>query len=349
MNRMTSYGGVLIDEHGAREGYLIRGMDGMWHLSEHPKGEVVRCVILPRLVNAHTHCGDMFLRGDPTISHMSLADLVGPLGYKHRQLNSADEAKVVEGMRAFITEMRNSGVGFFVDFREQGVRGIRLLAEAVCDSDVSPVVLGRPVREDLSDLMAVLNIADGVGISSISDLSVETARAIARAVHSRRKILSLHLSEEEREDADSAVSLRPHLLIHCLECSHEDLRSIARKGIPVVVCPRASAFLGLNLDVEKMLESGITIMLGTDNAMISTPSVLEEAGFLVSEFDVSAETAVRLLINAKVLNQWVGILLKRPVTSGYVLVEGRGVEDVPGARTIALCTGGQMWRCDLER
>jgi hypothetical protein len=291
----------------------------------------------------------MFLRGDPAVTSMELADLVGPGGFKNRMLDDAPDRTIIAGISAYVREMRRAGVGAFVDFREQGVRGMRLLRQAISGQDISAIVLGRPVLDDLSDLEEVLKASDGIGISSLSDVSPDVARVIARAVHREGKILALHLSEERREDVDVALSLRPHLLVHGLECTADDLRAIARAHIPVVVCPRSSAFFGLNLDVDRMIRSGVKVMLGTDNAMISSGSVLEEAGFLVEEFDVPPETAVQLLLNAKALNRWDGMLLKRPVTRGYVLVEGRSVADVPGARAMAVCCGTGMWQCDLHK
>jgi cytosine/adenosine deaminase-related metal-dependent hydrolase len=62
--------------------------------------------------------------------------------------------------------------------------------------------------------------------------------------------------------------------------TESDLIRIKQEKIPIVRCPRANAFFHLPVDLLLMQKIGVDLMLGTDNAMISTPNILEEIRFL---------------------------------------------------------------------
>ena len=47
--------------------------------------------LIPMPVNAHTHIGDSFIRDEP---RGELPEIVGPGGFKHRQLENSSEVEV---------------------------------------------------------------------------------------------------------------------------------------------------------------------------------------------------------------------------------------------------------------
>ncbi|HID25259.1 MAG TPA: hypothetical protein EYP23_02185, partial [Thermoplasmata archaeon] len=53
---------------------------------------------------------------------------------------------------------------------------------------------------------------------------------------------------------------------------------------PVVVCPRSNVFFNLKPNIELIRETGVRFVLGTDNAMVSTPDVLEEVKWIKRRF-----------------------------------------------------------------
>ncbi|MEA3458222.1 MAG: amidohydrolase family protein, partial [Candidatus Thermoplasmatota archaeon] len=62
--------------------------------------------------------------------------------------------------------------------------------------------------------------------------------------------------------------------------TESDLICVKDNDVPVVVCPRSNAFFGLKPNIELMNEIGIDIMLGTDNAMLNAPNILDELNYV---------------------------------------------------------------------
>jgi len=61
------------------------------------------------------------------------------------------------------------------------------------------------------------------------------------------------------------------------------------------VCPRSNAFFGIRPDIEGMVAHGVTLLLGTDNAMIVPPDIMDEVDYLLDNFDVSREQALEMV------------------------------------------------------
>ncbi|MFO8133269.1 MAG: amidohydrolase family protein [Thermoplasmatota archaeon] len=241
------------------------------------------------LCNCHTHLGDAFI----SLPHRewTIEDLVAPPdGYKHRRLRRADSSEVIEGMQRALQVMRDGGVTHFVDFREGGLAGVMLLEEALGHmDDATGCILARPRghRYDAGELDMLLERADGIGVSSISDWPREILEQVAAHTRRHGKMFALHASEAVRENIDGVLSLEPSFLVHLCRASDGDLQAVADAGVPVVVCPRANAFFGLRPPVERMLELGVPVMLGTDNAMLVLPDMRAEITYLREHFDVS--------------------------------------------------------------
>src|SRR5207245_9321814 len=64
-----------------------------------------------------------------------------------------------------------------------------------------------------------------------------------------------------------------------LQATDADLGRCGDAGVPIVVCPRSNAFFGMTPDIPRMLRHGVELHLGTDNAMINTPSLFREMEF----------------------------------------------------------------------
>ena len=241
---------------------------------------------LPPLVNAHTHIGDAFITGELNGGIMELVS--PPNGLKHRRLREADEREIKDGMEGALEEMYMSGVRSFIDFREQGVHGIRMLKDALdsfnsihAHSDRKPIsatILGRPDSGD--DIDELLTLSDGLGISSISDHDIDYLRELRGEVERHRKKFALHVSERIREDIDTVIELRPDFIVHMNEATDEDMQRVAEAGIPVVVCPSSNMFFGKIPPIRRMLEAKIKVALGTDNLMLNSPSILREMSIL---------------------------------------------------------------------
>ncbi len=250
--------------------------------------------------NCHTHLGDAFIslpRGDWTVEQL----VAPPDGYKHRRLRDASRDEVIEGMQRALRVMRDGGATHFVDFREGGLEGIRLLDEAVRQvDDMTAIIMARPREQcyDKKEMDMLLERADGIGVSSAADWPSDELRQVAAHVHRCDGLFALHASEGVREKIHAVLGLQPSFLVHLCRATDDDLRAVADEGVPVVVCPRANAFFGLRPPIERMLELDVPVMLGTDNAMLVSPDIREETAclrqhFAVSREDVAAMTAAR--------------------------------------------------------
>jgi cytosine/adenosine deaminase-related metal-dependent hydrolase len=248
-----------------------------------PKKPIAHGLIIPTCINAHTHLGDSFIRFQHLQLPRNVKDLVAPpAGLKHRLLKQASEQEILEGIRTSLLEMSAAGTSCFCDFREGGFLGIYQIRKALKHCRIGSIILSRPAQMtyDKSELDRLLEDSDGIGLSSISDWEHSEIEKLAAHVKKKKKMFALHASEVEREDIDSVLDLKPDLLIHMIAATPSDLERVHDATLPIVLCPRAYQFFRLKHNLELMKKTGVTFLLGTDNAMINTPDVLEEVKVL---------------------------------------------------------------------
>ena len=236
-------------------------------------------LILPGLWNAHTHLGDAVVTQE---LQGTLEELVAPPnGLKHRVLAQAKDEEVVAAMRRTMATMLRTGTTGFSDFREGGVKGLKLLYAAEAALPLRGMVLGRPagLAYDAREVRALLRASDGIAVSSYVDWPRPDIEKLAADVRRERKIFAIHCSERIREDIDAVLDLHPAFLVHMIRATDADLTRCADANVPIVVCPRSNAFFGLTPDIPRMLAAGVELRLGTDNAMINVPSMLREIEF----------------------------------------------------------------------
>jgi cytosine/adenosine deaminase-related metal-dependent hydrolase len=245
--------------------------------------------IVPTPVNAHTHAADTFLRDAE--KPQDVAELVGPGGFKHQHLARASPQQLQQSFRSLATEMANAGTTHFIDFREGGIAGARLLAECP-DLDAAPVVLGRPgqvERFDEREAEDLLAVAHGAGLSGMRDLPRRVLEGWAEACHAAKKPLAIHVSEDRRDDIDAVLALEPDFVVHMVHATRADLDAVADAAVAIVVCPRSNQFFGLRAPVAAMLEADIQVALGTDNGMLASGNVLDEIPLLKAQWPGVAE------------------------------------------------------------
>ncbi len=236
-------------------------------------------LILPGLWNAHTHLGDAVVTEELV---GTLEELVAPPhGLKHRVLARAKDAEVIAAMRRTLATMIRTGTTGFSDFREGGLKGLKLLYAAQAVLPIRGVALGRPaaLAYDAQEVRALLRASDGIALSSYVDWPRGDIEKLAADVWRERKLFAIHCSERIREDIDAVLDLHPAFLVHMLRATDADLARCADAHVPIVVCPRSNAFFGLTADIPRMVRAGVELRLGTDNAMINVPSMLREIDF----------------------------------------------------------------------
>jgi len=278
---------------GIENGAVVETGDGV-----PPDEPFLSGVVVPGLVDCHTHIGDAGLDVPPG---MGLEELVAPPdGLKHRYLRETPDKVLISSMRSFTDRMYGNGIIRFADFRESGLKGCRLLAEA--KTMPAATALGRPVsgEYDWNEVDSILNEADGIGLPSISDMDPGYIDSVADHVHRRGKMLALHVSERIREDIGRVISLEPTFIVHMTKASKVDIRSCAGSGIPVVLCPRSNAFFGSVPPVKEMIDAGIKMALGTDNAMLCSPDMRDEMRALIGilgKDHSDREELIQILLN----------------------------------------------------
>jgi len=227
-------------------------------------------IICPRFVNAHTHIADSAFKDPP---FLSLSDLVGPGGWKHRKLLQTPRQRLEEGMRRSLRTMMATGTCAFADFREGGPDGVEMLCEVLRDYPLISRIMGRPRDGEA----CIHEGCWGLGISSTRDHDSEWLRAAVQAARSKGHAVAVHAGEAGRDDISDALDLEPDFLVHMNRASEDDLKRAACAGVPIVICPRSNLVTGVGMpDVKKMIDLGITVGVGTDNVMLNSPNIFDE-------------------------------------------------------------------------
>ena len=265
-------------------------------------------VIIPGLVNGHTHLGDSALPDGAAGLTLEQA-FFRPDGYKYRELAKLSPETHRPHLEAHLRYLARTGTVCHLDFREQGAAGARLLREASAATGVTSVILNQfdhpPFPpEALSanqaelpesarlELAAMLEVADGFSESTMNDLTDAAWRQIREVTSARGKLRAIHCLENAgyrdlsvartgRGDLEQALLLLdPHLIVHLTAALPDEIAMLARSGKPAVLNPRANASLGLGLPpIAALLEAGVPLLLGTDNVMLNSPNLFAELDY----------------------------------------------------------------------
>jgi cytosine/adenosine deaminase-related metal-dependent hydrolase len=192
-------------------------------------------LLLPGLINAHTHIGDSIakdFKSDPDLS--STVDPI--VGIKHKILSGTDPIHLEAFMRNTAVSMLKSGIVAFADFREGGLDGVKLLRGAVSGLKIKSLVLGRiekyfeppyPQSNSVTDITGssidssvvprevfdVLDVSDGLGISGTNENTNRSLTEYSKAVRNynntsslgTRRLLAIHTAESHET---TALSIR---------------------------------------------------------------------------------------------------------------------------------------------
>ncbi len=311
-------------------------------------------IIIPTFFNAHIHTGDSFIHLN---EKLSVEDLVRPPdGLKHRMLREAEADTIIDGMKGTINTMLASGTCHFADFREGGVKGLEMLDKAIRNFPGTCIGLARPEGVELSgnEMDMLLSLGDGVGMSGIGDWEYDILEKISKKAHERGKLFALHASEARREDMDAILDLKPDFLVHMIHATDADLCACADEKIPIAVCPRANSYFGLRPPIKRMLDAGIDVMLGTDNAMLASPSILEEIQYIWKNYEgIECVELLKMAVDTprKVLNAQGSISFEPGRCADFLVFrtdtqksENSIVNEVSESNIGLVCVGGHKLR-----
>ena len=278
-----------------------------------PAGEHIRqvalgaAVLMPGLVNAHTHLELTVLRG--CLEGLDFRDWLRAITLLRRDvltpedLLDAARVGVLEGLRHGITTYGDctDSAWPLTAMRELGVRGVGYVEVFGPDPAQS-----HDAMTALRDRVAALREHDTAlvrtGVSPHAPYTVSTAlfRAVADyAVHEQLPV-AVHVAESQAETdfvvhgtgpfaerlrargmavqaaAASPVALlddtgllraRP-LLVHAVHVSDEDLARVSAHGAGIVHCPISNAKLGQGVaPLDRMLARGLRVGLGSDSVV----------------------------------------------------------------------------------
>jgi cytosine/adenosine deaminase-related metal-dependent hydrolase len=233
--------------------------------------------------------------------------MMPPDGLKHQALRQTAPDDITTGIADALDCMLATGTLTFVDFREGGRSGVDVLRRASAASPVRAVALGRfgayppqPVEQlernagrltdaNLAEVEAILEAADGFSLVTGNDLTDEALEQVGTFVRQRGRLLAVHAAEAPgyrtisltrtgRSDVPRVLEhLRPDFVVHLTLATVDELDSVAKAGVPAVVCPRIQGVMGLGVPrFDWMLERGMLVALGTDNLMLCGPDLLRE-------------------------------------------------------------------------
>ncbi len=273
-----------------------------------PRGEdrdLGDAVLMPGLVNAHTHLELTGMRG-----FLEGLDFVPWI----RALTEArgavlDEAAMLDGARVGLAEGLAAGITTYADtcssgvaitaMREMGVRGIMYQevfgpAPEQHDSALAGLEAAIHRLRPLESGLVTLGVSPHAPYTVHDDLMIDAAAFAMR----QRLPVAIHLSESAAEiaflrdgDGPFAEALRARgievvrrshspvhwvlemgivlahpLLIHCVQVDQTDIQFIAESRCPVAHCPASNAKLGHGIaPVRAMLDAGVVVGLGSDS------------------------------------------------------------------------------------
>lgn len=257
------------------------------------------CIVSPSFLNAHTHIGDSIIKdqGDG----LSLGEMVKPPnGIKHLALEKADDNELIESMKSSMWDMLNSGTTHFIDYREGGIEGVKLLKEASSDIPINPIILGRDssffsddysLREVKTNLRRLLKYCDGVGLSGFGEISDEVASLISGECRKQGKISSIHVAESEdlqfeslkktnKTEVERAIDANFNQIVHFVYPKNNDIPLLVNSNTNLTIAPRANATLNLGfVPLVELLKNGLKPLIGSDNIMLNTPNILRDLEF----------------------------------------------------------------------
>jgi len=333
MGRESIVEGKILVETGFQQGYLRYSENEIieYGKGKSPKPPTHQGIITPLFSNCHTHIGDSFLWSKhATFPHSIKALVAPPHGIKHQALEQATDKEILQGMITSLKYMAIHGTTMFWDFREGGYKGAQLLHKAAARfPSLHPIIFARPstLTYDKQELNQLLHIADGIGLSSINEWNQDDLLSIAEQTHQQQKVFALHASEQHREDINRIIELQPDLLIHMTQGTQKDFQRLYQHNIPVVLCPHSNTFFHLTPPFTLMKKAHLRILLGTDNAMIQQPNVLDEVRMLHKKKVSTLEELLMMITFTprKVLNSEACIHFPTS-TSPFVILEPESLQ-----------------------
>ena len=271
-------------------------------------------VLLPGLVNAHTHAAMVLLRGRAEDLPLDpwLRKAIWPL-----ERRWVDPEYVRDGTELAIAEMVRCGISCFADMHLWPEVVAQTAAAAHMRASVGLIVTeaatswastadeyidrGMRLRDEYrGDPLVSMHFAPHAPYS-VSDATITRVRRladeldlpVAMHLHETAREIELSLETHGKRPLARLAALglaSPQLVaIHMTQVTPEDLDTLAAAGASVVHCPESNLKLGAGIcPVARMLARGVRVALGTDGAASN------------NDLDLLAEARIAGLVSAGV-------------------------------------------------
>jgi len=247
------------------------------------------CVVMPGLVNAHTHIAMSLMRhyADDLPFWTWLFDRIVPVEEK-----LTDEF-VFDGSMLSLVEMIRGGVTCFADmYSNMGAVASATMRSGLRANLTRGLVFNSPADEAKLDEARAFHAewhgrGDGrirvdVGPHAVYTCAPEYLEKAVRLSEELGTRIHMHLSESRKEVADCVaaygkspvaharelgVFTRPTYGAHCVHLDDDDIRILKDDGVAVVHNPASNMKLGNGFaPVGRLLAAGVTVALGTDGS-----------------------------------------------------------------------------------
>ena len=303
MKQLLKHADILVLDNGSwrvlRDAYLGIYDDTIDYLSELPPQQLYDSekdlcgkLLIPGLINCHCHSPMVFLRGIG--SDLKLQD------WLYHYIFPTEARWTPEGVgiasRLAILEMLSSGITSFSDMYYYCEQTIEALCEAGMKANITRSTQGRPdlpyeKNTDCKEGLALFDAYHNYNGGKIRiDLCIhaeytntpKTIEAYSQACFERGARMHLHLSEtqHEQEACIAKYGMTPAALFeklgtfrnpttaaHCVWVTEEDMDILLRNGVSPVHCPSSNMKIGSGFaPIQRMLDKGINVTIGTDGA-----------------------------------------------------------------------------------
>jgi len=292
-------------------------------------------VLLPGLVNTHTHLELTAMRG--FLEDLCFNDWIDKLRSSRKEALTTE--MLLDSARFGILEGLHSGVTTYADtcssgvvmqaMLETGVRGIMFQETfgsdpGQCDASMAAL------RAKVAELASAQSELVRLGVSPHAPYTVADVLYVAAADFAREAgyRMALHISESDAEveivcsgtgafarewierglevgmRARSPIALLEKngcldgapLLIHCVRLDPEDIELIRKHGCSVAHCPASNAKFGHGIaPLTELLEAGVTVGLGSDSVASNNRMDILEEARLAALFQRAAKRSERVI------------------------------------------------------
>ncbi|MBP3477472.1 MAG: amidohydrolase [Lachnospiraceae bacterium] len=246
-------------------------------------------LVIPGLINCHTHSYMSFMRN--AADDLSFMDwLFGTIDPIEQQMTDED---TYWGANLAIIEMMKSGTTCFNDMqmnihqttravKESGMRAVICRGLVGSGNDEAGQMRLRQAYEERDAAKDCDRLTFRLGPHAPYTCDDEFLKIVAAEAKKENMGIHMHLSESVSEIEQiqerygcTPIALAekcgifdvPAIAAHCVQVTEEDIDILKRKNVSVVTNPASNMKLGNGFaPIDRMLEKGVNVCLGTDGA-----------------------------------------------------------------------------------